>query len=195
MNDSESPKDLDKHEIKDEQSSPSTSRTHKKSARKTVSLTNVIGIGAVVAIVMGASGFAAGMQYRNGDNSTVSTTGAPNGATRGAGGFRSGRGGSFGTVTAVSDSSLTITPMQGGPNSSNTSGTTKTYKITSSTVITANGATGSVSDIKSGDTVVIRTSTTDTATATSIRVGDAPGSMNQMNDNSSSNNDSSTSTN
>lgn len=84
------------------------------------------------------------------------------------------RNGSFGTVTAVSDSSITITVMRGGPDSSSSSSsssTTKTYTINSSTKITVDGSTGSVGDIATGDTVMIEADSDDSSIAASIRVG------------------------
>jgi hypothetical protein len=67
--------------------------------------------------------------------------------------------GSVGTVSAVSSDSITIKTV---------SGDTKTYKITSSTTVENDGSTGSVSDIKTGDTVAIRTESSDSSTASRI---------------------------
>ncbi len=92
----------------------------------------------------------------------------------GEGGRYGARMGGAGTVTAVSSSSITITLRSFGPDSNN-SGTSKTYTIDSSTEITINGSTGSVSDIKTGDTVFVRTSSSSSTIATRISVGDMPG--------------------
>lgn len=82
------------------------------------------------------------------------------------------RNGSFGEVTAVSDSSITITTRERfNQNNSSSTSTSKTFTINSSTTITVDGSTGSVSDIKTGDTVMIEASSSDSSVAASIRVG------------------------
>lgn len=77
-----------------------------------------------------------------------------------------GRGmmsGSTGEVTAVSADSITIKDtMRGG---------SVTYKIDSTTKVTQSGTTKAVSDIKTGDTVRIAATGTDTTIATEIVLG------------------------
>lgn len=79
------------------------------------------------------------------------------------GGDRQDRG-TTGTVTAVSSNSITIKSTRGN--------TETTYTITSSTTVTDNGSSASVSDIEVGDTVRIQVSTSDndSTTATNIEI-------------------------
>ncbi len=137
---------------------------------KSLSQGAMIGIAAAVAIATGIVGFVGGMQYQKG-SSSATTSNQQNGFD-GQSGFRGmNMNGSFGEVTAVSDSSITISVRQGGPNSSSSSSATKTYTITSSTTITNNGSAGSLSDIATGDTVMIEADSSDSSVAASIRVG------------------------
>jgi hypothetical protein len=146
---------------------------------------------AVVICVSLLFGFFGGIAYEKGKVKTTniaSTSNASgiNGQNRfgGPGGFRRG-GGAIGAVTAVSDSSITVNNQR--------TGSDQTFKITSSTTILSNGNSATASDIKTGDTVLIRTSTSDTSTATSILINpsfggaqpDNGGTPNQSNDNSS----------
>lgn len=135
-----------------------------------------------VAVVVGLGlSFLAGVQYQKGHTETT-VNGLPvsaNGEMAGPGGMGMGgrygaRMGGVGTVTAVSSSSITITQRSFGPDSSS-SGTSKTYTIDDSTKITVDGSTASASDIKTGDTVFIRTSGSSSTLATQISVGDMPG--------------------
>ncbi len=138
---------------------------------------------AVAAVLVVGMSFFAGVQYQKGHatstlNGTQAGAFSPNGTsgTSGMGGRMGNRAGGFGTVTAVSSSSITITQREFGPNSSSSSsGTSKTYTINDSTTVTANGSTGSVSDIQTGDTVFIRTASSTSTVATEIRVGDIGG--------------------
>lgn len=69
-------------------------------------------------------------------------------------------GGAVGEVTAVSSDSISIKDtMRGG---------SVTYKIDSSTKVTENGTTKTVSDIKTGDTVRVSATGGDTTIATTI---------------------------
>ena len=123
-------------------------------------------------------GFAGGVHYQK----QQTTSGAEAASQSGAAGNRfsgqgayGGRGfhrsGGVGTVSAVSGSSITIQNAR--------TGSSQTFKITSSTTITNNGASTSASDIQAGDTVLIRTSSTDTSAAMSIAInpsfGGGPG--------------------
>ena len=147
---------------------------------------------AVVVIVLLAAGggFFAGMQF-GGSSSTRSTADAANGPEGMGRGSMMGRGG-FGTVTEVSDSSITIQAgMRRSSQSSSGESTTKTYKITTSTKITNNGETVAASTLKSGDRVMIQTDENDTSTATAIEVnpqmrGPGMGSSSQQSEGSDS---------
>jgi hypothetical protein len=155
--------------------------------------------GIVAVVVVGAIGFVAGMFYQKGQGGTSL---ASNNGTSGfgqMGGTR--RMGTFGTVSAVSDTSITVADQM--------SGTSATYAINSDTKITNDGDTASASDIKTGDTVMIQTgsttstdttsgstSSTDSKTATAISInpsrGAGPGGMGGQQSSSSSSSDSST---
>jgi hypothetical protein len=73
-------------------------------------------------------------------------------------------GGTVGSVTAVSKTSISVR------NNRPTTGTAPTYKITSVTKITKNGTAISADQIHVGDRVSVRTNPSDTATATQILV-------------------------
>lgn len=116
----------------------------------------------VAAVLLLAASFYGGVSYEKSVSKTTQTgtvgtfgngTGGPSGGSR-------VRNGSFGTVTAVSDTSITVNESRNN--------TTMTYAITSSTTITNNGSAGSVSDIKIGDNVLIEASSSDAKTATRI---------------------------
>lgn len=81
--------------------------------------------------------------------------------------FGGGMRGGLGTVTSVSSSSITIT--------TDLNNASKTYSIDSNTKIYNNGQTASVSDIKSGDQVLIRTSGSGSTTATQIDINPSRG--------------------
>lgn len=134
---------------------------------------------AVAAVLVIGVSFFAGVQYQKG-HTTARLNGTQAGAFSANGysgmGSRMGtRAGGFGTVTAVSGSSITISLREFGPNSSSSSATSKTYAITDATTVTVEGATGSVSDIQTGDTVFVRTASSTSTVATEIRVGDTEG--------------------
>jgi hypothetical protein len=131
-----------------------------------------IGI-AVFALIIGAAvGFFGGMQYQK-SQITVARSGNPGGTNAiGRGRFGgAGRFGGFGTVTAVTSSSITITPPSFGENATPI---TKTYSISSSTTVTDNGASSTVSAIAVGDTVRIQPSTSDSTAAGTIMISPAP---------------------
>lgn len=118
-------------------------------------------------------GFLAGMQYEKG----VPITTRPTAAT-GAGNFTGGRsgrygmhrGGGLGQVSAVSGSSITIHNQR--------TGDAQTFKISSTTAIMDNGAAANVGDIKTGDTVMVRSAANDQGTAGSIIINpDLSGGM------------------
>lgn len=137
------------------------------------------------ALVVGLiGGFVGGMQVGKSSGTVADGTGAFGGQSQqgGPGGMMR-RMGAFGTVTAVSSSSITIQDQM--------QGVTTTYAITSSTTVTDNGSSASVDDIKVDDTVMIQTdssSSSDGATATSIMLNPSmrgPGATNQSENGSS----------
>lgn len=137
-----------------------------------------------IALLMGVGGIAIGMQI--GKSSQSNTAMSSNGGSEGGpmmggrGGGMMGRGG-MGEVTAITDSSITV--------KSQFRDSETTYTIASSTTVTdEEGSVNTVSGIKVGDSVMVRTSgassdTSDDAskTATAIVVnpqmpsGGAPG--------------------
>lgn len=120
----------------------------------------------VGAVVLVGVGFLSGMQYQKGKTPTtsVSQTANSQSSSNGSGGPGGYGGGSrgdraFGTVSAVSSSSITI---QGR------TGTSTTYNITSSTTVTNDGQSSSVSDIQTGDTVIMTLDSSNTQNVTAI---------------------------
>lgn len=78
--------------------------------------------------------------------------------------------GVFGTVSAISGTTLTVT-SKGGPSTTSTSGTTYTVDASNATVI-KDGATSTVSAIATGDTVMVQGTVSGTnVTATKINDG------------------------
>lgn len=113
--------------------------------------------------------FVAGMwlQSSRDDNATTRTgmmgefdSGDQVGPGMGAGRMR---GGSFGTVTAISESSISIEDQR--------QGTVVTYAITSDTSITDSGTAAAISDITDGDTVMVVPDSDDSSTAAAINLG------------------------
>lgn len=149
-------------------------------ASPTLSQGALIGIAAVVTVTTGVLGFVGGVQFQKG-NASSSVAAERDGFSRrqGMGGMDM-RNGSFGEVTAVSDSSITIAVRNFRQGSSSEGDTTKTYTINSSTKITVDGRAGSVSDIAAGDTVMIEADSSDSSIAASIRVGMGGGPSGQM---------------
>jgi hypothetical protein len=100
---------------------------------------------------------------------TMPVASANGGAWHGRGGTTGTAGrGTFGTVTAVNGTTITVT-SKAGPNG--TAGATYTVDAANATVM-KNGATSSVSNIAVGDTVMVAGTVNGTSiTATSIRDG------------------------
>lgn len=122
-----------------------------------------IALTALVVVILCGVSFMGGMAFQKKQNSDTST---PSFA-QGQGGFsQNGSGGrisgGFGTVTAISSSSITVKNSH--------SGSSKTYTITSNTTVKNGTTTASVSDIKVDDSVLVRTSSSDTKTASSITI-------------------------
>lgn len=127
-------------------------------------------IALVIAVIVSAgAGLVAGMQIGKATNSA----GQPQsmGTMPGMRGSMGAMRGGFGTVTAVSDSSITIESRMGRMSrSSDAQGSTKTYKITTDTKVTNNRQTATIGDVKAGDTVLVRTSDSASDTATAIEL-------------------------
>ena len=92
---------------------------------------------------------------------TALGTGDLNGGPPGGmNGFGGGQRPNIGEVKSVSDSSITVSDSR--------SGSDQTFKITNDTKVSNDGSTGSVSDIKTGDTVIIQADSSDSSTASRI---------------------------
>ena len=113
--------------------------------------------GLILLILCGLS-FWGGISYQKGHTTNATAQG---GTTAGAfgGRFRGGARPTIGTVSTVSSSSLVVQTQDG---------TTKTFTLTSTTEVTDNGASSSVSNIQSGDTVAVIVSTSNTNQATLV---------------------------
>ncbi len=139
------------------------SHSSSKKTRVTISVNHLI----LVAIVVAACliSFLGGVVYQKHHNpvstATSLTTSGNASGFRGKGGYGR-RLGSFGQVTSVSSSSITISDMR--------TGSTMTYSVTSTTAVTDNGQTSSISDIQTGDTVLVTTSSSSSTVATRILV-------------------------
>jgi hypothetical protein len=134
-----------------------------RSPRKQVTISaNHIGLLALVVVLCGLS-FYSGQQYQKHHPKTIIATG-PSTRAFGPNGFEGPRGrmGNIGQVTAVSDTSITVQNER--------SGDSTTYAVTTSTTISKDGSTATASDIKTGDTVLIEASSSDTKTATRILI-------------------------
>jgi hypothetical protein len=118
------------------------------------------------AVVLVVASFLLGIQYQKGKapkvvaDTATAQTGRQFSANGGFGGGRQGLGGALGSVTAVSATSITVQNSRTNADS--------TLAITSSTTVTNNGTAATISDIKVGDTVLVRTSTSDQKTASQI---------------------------
>lgn len=122
-------------------------------------------------VVIGSGGFVGGMQYQK-SHTTSKGQAAFNSANgvSGAQGFQARRGmrsGAVGTVSAVSSSSVTVNDQR--------TNSTKSFTISSSTVISDNGSTVTTSDIQVGDTVFVSTSSATSTDATRILVNPSMG--------------------
>lgn len=117
-------------------------------------------------ILLAACGlsFVGGVYYQKSKHATVATTnGQPNLGFGGQGGFfsmRVGRRGAIGQVTAVSATSISVKNIR--------TGTVSTLAVTSNTQITSGGQTAAITDVKVGDDVIVRPSTSDASQAAQI---------------------------
>lgn len=134
--------------------------------KKTNSSTPFVFGGVAVALIIAA--FFGGVLYQKSQtpatvtkSSVAGVKGGFGGGFGGAGGQR--RAGGFGAVTAISSTSITIQNSR--------TGASQTFSIGSDTTVTNMGQAGSISDIQTGDQVIIQPSTTDATHAATIRLG------------------------
>jgi Domain of unknown function (DUF5666) len=121
------------------------------------------------AVVVAALGFYGGMRYqKNHDKNTLASS--QFGVNRAGGGAFFRGGGGLGQVTSISPSSITINNFR--------TGSSQTFSITSSTKISDNGQAVTPSDIKTGDTVVVRGAGQGSTTADTIIVNPQLGGVN-----------------
>jgi hypothetical protein len=113
-----------------------------------------------VVVLMGLS-FYGGIAYQKSKHPTSTAANGQSGSGF-AGRFGGGKRPDIGQVTAISPTSITVQNSR--------TGTSSTLAITSSTQITDNGQTISVSDIQTGSTVLAVASTSDSSQAASIMV-------------------------
>lgn len=133
-----------------------------RSHKKTLSFPIVPMLGVLVVIALMTGSFLAGIQYQKQQQKSI--TPALVGQNNGFGGQgQPKRGfGDMGTVTAITDTAITVKNAQ--------SGATKTYTIGTSTTITEDGNELTATQIQVNDSVLIQTDTADTAVATQIIV-------------------------
>jgi hypothetical protein len=117
----------------------------------------------LLAVTLMIVSFFGGIAYQktkvsNNPTPNLSQTNAQFGGMGGPMGLSQGNR-AFGTVSSISDSSITV---------SDRDGSTTTYTITSSTQVTDNGSTASISDIQTGDTAILELSSSDSKQVTSI---------------------------
>ncbi len=118
-----------------------------------------------IALFIGIVGFVGGLQTGRLTNAVARNTRnviGMGGQYNNVSSFPTASYGVSGPITAVSATSITVSDTRQG-------GST-TYAITSSTSVTNGGVTASVSDLKVGDTVRIRASTSNTSDASLIEL-------------------------
>lgn len=125
----------------------------------------------VAALVVGAiGGIIVGIQMGKGSSTTANTGAMGDDGQQMGGGFGM-RGGTMGTVTAISSDSITVEDTRRS--------TEVTYTITSSTTVTDSGSSVTASDITVGDSVIVQSDSTSSSsdsddatvkTATSIEL-------------------------
>jgi len=121
-----------------------------------------------LALLCGLS-FYGGIHYQKGKQPTATAqTATAGGAGGGFGGRFGGQRPNFGSVTAVSPTSITI--------QSSIDGSSKTFSIDSSTLITNSGQSATIADVQTGSNVVIRTSSSTSTTASAILINPSFGS-------------------
>jgi hypothetical protein len=120
----------------------------------------------VVAVVIAAVGFVAGMQVQK-HLSTRTTASAANGfggtSAGPGGGFRRGGGGTFGQVTSIDGTTSMVVQ-------DSRTGTSVTVSLTGNPTVTDAGATSSLSSIATGDSVVVMGTKASDGTVTATRI-------------------------
>jgi hypothetical protein len=118
----------------------------------------------LTAIILCGLSFAAGISYQKSHTKDPLPSSAPGGGQFGSQGGPAGPNGgqrpNIGEVKSVSESSIIVSDSR--------SGSDQTFKITSDTKVSNDGTTGSISDIKTGDTVIIQADSSDSSTASRI---------------------------
>ena len=123
-------------------------------------LTKII-VGTCGLLILCGLSFVSGIAYEKAHASqATSSTNAQQAQSGAINRLRTGTRPVRGQVTAVSSTSITIQNQR--------SGLTSTYAITSSTVIKNNGQAATATSIQTGDTVLVRVSTTSPTTASII---------------------------
>jgi hypothetical protein len=124
----------------------------------------------VVAVVIAAVGFVAGMQVQKHLGTKTAATpangfGGAGGGFGGGGGFRRGGGGTFGQVTSINGTTSMVVQ-------NSRTGTNTTVSLSGNPTVTDAGASSSLSAIATGDTVIVRgtTASDGTVAATSILI-------------------------
>ncbi len=121
-------------------------------------------IGVFILIVLCGLSFIGGVYYQKSKHTTIATTnGQPNRGFGGQGGFfgmGGGRRGAIGQVTAINATSISVKNSR--------TGTVSTLTITSNTQVTNGGQAATITDVKVGDNVIVRPSSTDASQAAQI---------------------------
>jgi hypothetical protein len=152
----------------DHQTDPSETQVTSSITRPKISVPLLV---AIVAVIVAAGSFFGGVEYQKGNQKTVSTTTtrgfSQSGTTTGTGGFSGQRRGGFGTVSAITTSSISLTNAR--------TSTSTTYSITSATTVTDAGSASTVSAIQTGDRVMVTTASTSSTVATQISINPTMG--------------------
>ncbi len=146
--------------------------THPKHKSKTLDkkIYRVL-LGIILITVVVGVGFYSGVAYQKNRSTNLTASNTNPNSPRGVGygfGHRFSGNRTFGTVSAISATSITAQTR---------SGNSKTFSIDSSTVISDNGQTITAGNIQTGDTVFITTSSTTSALASRILVNPSFGSF------------------
>lgn len=115
-------------------------------------------VGVLIALFVG---FVVGMQFQKSKTTTAAVTDTTTQMPTGQGGQNQMRiRGGFVEVSAVTSTSITVTGTMDG--------TSNSYTINDQTTVNDNGTEATISDIKVGDIVMVRTSSSDAKLATQI---------------------------
>ncbi len=133
-----------------------------KEQRVTISVTAVVSVIIIVSLLVVS--FLLGDSYGRAHAKLATPSRA---GLAGSNRRRQFRGGDFGTVTAVSNTSISV--------QNNRSGTINIYHIAPSTQVIENGQSVNKSSIKNGDMVIIRVTKSGSTTASIIAINSYPG--------------------